>query len=269
MHKLASKIAGWRAELLAAKIEEVSIRELEAHLLDHIDTLINSGVSPEEAFQRAAQHMGDPRMIAREFSLLQRRWVPAFRPARIVLLLLAALVVTLFLLIGAKFSHGKLTLLLAVHVLVTTLAYLTVFATGAIAACALVIGIRRGLREPERQSLGRLIFRLTLTSSIALPIGIMLGMFWAAYNLGRAWAWAPVETGAAFALFSTLLLLLVQLLRVDHQRQCVLATLGAVSLAIGWFGANAVESTAPIAWLCGAFGLAQIVTLRTRPPERC
>jgi ABC-type transport system involved in cytochrome c biogenesis permease subunit len=153
---------------------------------------------------------------------------------------------------------------MAVHVFVTTLAYLTVFATGTIAACALVIGARGNLKESERQGLQWLIFRLTLTSSLSLPIGIVLGMFWAAHNLGRAWAWAPVEAGAAFALFSTLLLLLVQLRKNDDRLWCILATLGAISLAVGWFGANAVTSTAPVAWLCGALSVAQIVTLRIR-----
>ena len=117
--------------------------------------------------------------------------------------------------------------------------------------------------QRERRDLQQLIFRLTVISSVCLPIGLVLGMFWASANLGRAWAWDPKETGAAFVLFSNLLLL-VQLRKVGDRVRCILATLGAAILAIGWFGASAVTSTVPIAWLCGVFAAAQLAMLMLR-----
>jgi hypothetical protein len=267
MPELEKLIADWRANLNRTVADEDIARELEAHLRDHIETLRRAGVSAPSAFEQAARRLGEPGLIAREFSRSRSRWRPESAPEW-VLLLLALAVAALTCLAAARYAEGRMTLVMATHVFAVATGYLIAFANGLIGACALVTAWWRPLTEPERRKLQRTLFRLTAISTVCLPVGMALGMVWAAKNLGRAWAWAPGETGAAFVLFSSLLLLFAQLRRVPDRVRYIIAVIGGVILTIGWVGARAATSV-PITWLCGAFAAAQIAVLLVRsPPPR-
>ena len=263
MPDLETNIAAWRTRLDAALPDQAeTVRELETHLRDHLEKLQRAGVPAGEAFAQAVHRLGESRVIAREFSRLRSSWLPRSWPARAVLLLLATAIATISFFAAARYSVGAMTPLLVAHVLAISTGYLTVLATGIIAAGALVTECRGSVAERDRHDLRQLIFRLTLISSAFLPVGILLGMVWARGALGRAWGWAPVETGAAFILFSTALLLFAQVrLKLDVPTRYVIAVLGAVVLAFAWPVTNAVTATVPIAWLCGAFSVSQIAVL--------
>jgi hypothetical protein len=267
MPDLEAQIAGWRASLERTVADAETIRELEAHLRDHIDALVRSGVPAAAAFEQATRRLGQPQAIAREFSRGRSRWRPE-SPAEWILVLLALNVALVTALLAASYAGGLMSVLLATHVFAVAVGYLSTVASGLIGACALVTAWRRPLMEHERDKLRRILFRLTATSIGCLPIGIALGMFWAAQNLGHAWAWTPLETGAAFVLLSSLLLLLAQLRPVSDFARYWLAVIGGIILAIGWVGANALTNVVPIAWLCGAFALSQIAVLLVRPAAR-
>ena len=59
----------WRAALAArGTLTKDDLDELESHVLDHVDALIEQGVAPAEAYERALAALGDPQAIADEFA---------------------------------------------------------------------------------------------------------------------------------------------------------------------------------------------------------
>jgi hypothetical protein len=72
MPELEQKIATWRARLaheLGGRDDVLD--ELEAHVRDGAESLIQKGVAPEEAFSRVLARFGDARTVGREFRLLK------------------------------------------------------------------------------------------------------------------------------------------------------------------------------------------------------
>jgi len=68
MFDLNEAIAEWRRQMRAAGIRTpMPLDELESHLRDDLDRLIQSGSSPAQAFEAAVQRMGQSRMLKAEF----------------------------------------------------------------------------------------------------------------------------------------------------------------------------------------------------------
>jgi hypothetical protein len=268
MPELERLIADWRATLERTVGRAETIRELEAHLRDHIDALVRSGVPAPVAFEQAVRRLGEPQAIAREFSRARRRWWPE-SAAEWILVILVITVALVTCLLAASYAAGRFPLVLATHVFALMTGYLVVFATGLIAACALVTRSRRAFTELERGKLCRLLFRLTAISSACLPVGIALGMWWAAQNLEHAWSWTRQETGAAFVFASTLLLLLAQLRTLSDRLCHVMAVMAGVTLAVGVFVAGGTTGGMPIGWLWIAvvLSLVTVLLVRSSPPR--
>lgn len=259
MPELEENIAAWRARVNAALPEqEETVRELEEHLREDIETLRRAGMGAEEAFARSVERLGDPTAVAREFGRMGARWLPASRPVLVMLSLVSAVIVTILTLLAWQYHAGKINLLLATHVFTIGSGYLVVCGTGLVGACALVTGWRRSLSARERRELRQLMLRLTLASAVLVSIGMVLGMFWAAENLGRAWSWSPVELGALLVCGSSILSLLAQTCgRLSDRIIVYLTTLGLFVVQYGWYGVNALTPVVPIMWLCLAIFLSQ------------
>ena len=246
-------IAAWRREIMAAMPhQEDAVRELEAHLRDHIGSLLRLGVAPDEAFEQSVRRLGEVHGIAQEFRRIRSRWTPAAWVVSVVLGLLGLLVVTVLVLMGSHYVAGTMSLLLAAHVVVVTTGYLAVLAVGVMGFWALLRSWRETIPEAERTVLRRAIFRLTVANCIVVPAGVGLGMVWAAQNLGSMWSWQRPEIGALLVISATGLLLLVQLRRkFDDRARWLLAAMGGAVVIFGWFGVKAFTSTTPIAWISG------------------
>ncbi|MBO6523456.1 MAG: ABC transporter permease [Balneolaceae bacterium] len=68
MFDLEKKIKNWKQSLRKNReYEDGDIEELESHLRDRIDELIESGASENEAFQNASSEIGDVKKVATEF----------------------------------------------------------------------------------------------------------------------------------------------------------------------------------------------------------
>ncbi len=254
------KIAAWRARMSAALPgQEETVRELEAHLRDHIEAKTRAGaMTPEAAFEEGVKRMGEPRVVAREFARGGMRWFEV-RP-----------MVVIYGLFGAGYAAASAWMiwrcvawraspLMTFHVLVLLGGYLAVIAAGFAGLAMLIAGWRRPSAEREMRALRREVFRLTVAGSGLVPVGIVLGIMWAAQTGPhyRAWSWAPVEIGALSALVSTWLLLWVQMrIKIGHRECAVLAMLGAAVTSIGWF-AKGLTPEASVAWVCGAAIFAQ------------
>lgn len=265
--EVETKIAAWRARMSAALPgQEETVRELEAHLRDHIEVKTHEGMTAEAAFDEGVKRMGEPRAVAREFARGAMRWFEA-RP-----------MVVIYGLFGTGFAGASAWMiwrcvgwhasaLLTVHVLVILGGYLTVLAAGFAGLWTLIAG-RRSSANREVQSLRRQMLRLTVAGSVLVPVGVVLGMIWAAKNPPhhRAWSWEPVEIGALAVLLSTWLLLFVQVrMKLTHRAGAVLAVMAAAVVGVGWF-AKGLAPEWPIAGMCGAaiFGQGAIALWQAR-----
>ena len=69
-NELEAQIAQWRAYLRRRRqaIHAPDVEELEGHLRDQLDALVDAGLSAEEAFLVAVKRMGDLDALSREFA---------------------------------------------------------------------------------------------------------------------------------------------------------------------------------------------------------
>ena len=69
MFNLDQAVAEWRRQMLASGIKSpVPLEELESHLREDVDLQVRSGASPEQAFERALQSIGNPAALKNEFT---------------------------------------------------------------------------------------------------------------------------------------------------------------------------------------------------------
>lgn len=73
MRELENRIAAW-LETMAAELPAETVRELEGHLRDQIEDLVQTGMNSEQAFVRATERLGEGRVLAREFERGGSRW---------------------------------------------------------------------------------------------------------------------------------------------------------------------------------------------------
>jgi hypothetical protein len=72
MPNLEQSIAEWRQQMLAAGIKSpVPLDELEGHLREEIGQRINSGYSPEQAFEMTLKQIGHAKMLKCEFEKIE------------------------------------------------------------------------------------------------------------------------------------------------------------------------------------------------------
>jgi hypothetical protein len=259
MREFEAKIGAWRKAITSALPDQPeTVRELEAHLRDDIAARCRAGVTADTAFELAAQRLGEPRGLAREFARVRAPWWPQSWVLRGILILVTSFGMTLLVMIGSGLSAQRLTPLLGAHVLAATMGYLASFCAGLVGFTALVRAWRRPLTPAQLRELNALMFRLTCVSVALVPIGMVLGMIWARENLGAAWSWQRTEAGAFFVLVATVLLFVVQTsVRVSDWLRFAIALLGATAVAFGMLGARAVTPAVPITWLVLAFAFSQ------------
>lgn len=260
MQELEQKIAAWRKRMsVALPGQDETVRELEAHLRDHIEVQGRHGVPAEVAFEQGVKRLGEPRHLAREFSRTSEPWYAA-RPVVVVYALLGTTVAGLGVLMVQAWLGLGVSALQAMHVMSITTGYLAMVAAGLIGCWTLTSGWLFAPTERDMAAQRRAMFHLTVLGSVATPLGMILGAIWASgSHLHRAWSWAPVEVGALCILISTWLLLLAHF-RVVRQAgilSSVLAILGAAAVGAGWWVAGALTGPVPAAWLCGAVVIAQ------------
>jgi hypothetical protein len=76
MFNLEQSILEWRRQMLAAGVKNPNILdELESHLREDVAHQMQSGASPEQAFQAAVQRVGPAGLLQREFAKLGgKKW---------------------------------------------------------------------------------------------------------------------------------------------------------------------------------------------------
>lgn len=118
--------------------------------------------------------------------------------------------------------------------------YSSVVFAGVVASYHLVarfFGFGQGEKGLKAGSCG--VYRILLVALFFCFLGTMLGGIWADMSWGRFWGWDPKENGALMTLLWCSCTLHARLLHVcSCQGFLVLASLGNIVAAWGWFGVN-------------------------------
>ncbi len=267
MSELEAKIAAWRKTMSAA-LPRDTVRELEEHLREQVAALQSEGLGADAAFARAVERVGDVKELVREFERMDRRWLPASKAVLVVLTLTVGLVAISWGLAAVQYHARAVPLLSLTHGLMIWTGYLIVVGMGLVGACALVSSLLRTSSAWERARLQRLLFALTLASSVFVVVGIFTGRLWGGENpMPRSVL--KQELGAVLVASTTLLSLVAQ--RFERRSHKTLAGLAALGIYLTQFFCYGIEARTvmPIVWLCMALYLTQvaIVVLNYRARE--
>jgi len=238
MFDLEERIRHWRqaqAHALGGRAEVLD--ELESHLREEVQRLVAAGQTPASAWETALARLGDPRQLAAEFGKVPAAGALGWLPARVVVALLALLGLGLAWVIGTNLLQGQFGVLLASHVFTIVLGYSTIFAVGFLAVWALLSRVVAGTAARQGEGFRNAAVALAATGLVLTAVGVVLGGWWAADNLGRFWGWDPKEIGGLSVLvWNAVLLLWLRYRPAAVLAGMVLAGVGNVIVSLSWFG---------------------------------
>jgi len=108
MFSLDQAIAQWRRQMRSAGLKRRDLlAELENHLREDIDTLMQAGLEPRQAFGAAVARMGEPEVVCAEFAKVRISHTSS--PSQLIRVLCGAsafpvLLVALWTLLSLEFS---------------------------------------------------------------------------------------------------------------------------------------------------------------------
>ncbi|HTD85108.1 MAG TPA: cytochrome c biogenesis protein CcsA [Candidatus Binatia bacterium] len=248
MRDLEKQIADWRRSIAdASKHRPETLNELETHLRDEIDRLIQAGTPAEDAFTVAFTTLGSPAALCAEFDKLEQLRRAKWKPATFAQWACIAIAVLFALALVPRIGHGRMTLLLASHVLTVSVGYVMMFIIGGLAICHVLADWFQRTSSSQTYALRRTIFQLATISAVLTAIGILLGMMWAKHNWSRYWAWDPKETGAVIVLVCATFTMGVRWFRpASHNALVIMGILGNIGTGWGWLGANTFGHISPL-----------------------
>jgi hypothetical protein len=241
MFDLEEQIAKWRrtaADALGNRPEVID--ELESHLRDDVQRLVQSGQSAEAAWETAVTRLGATKQLAAEFAKVPP--TPAFwLPARRIPIGVFALSTGLGTLIAVSDLECTypIGLLLVSHIFAMAAGCVTIFAIGALAAWSILTRAISGWDALQANAVRSSDWKLTLAGLILTVIGFLLGGLWAHDNLGRFWDWDQREVGELSVMaWYCLMLLCLRFCRVGGSAEMVIGVAGSVVACMSMFGAS-------------------------------
>ena len=237
MHNLEKSIAAWREAMTVSRnVSLETVDELETHLREHMEQLVRSGMTESDAFERAVSQLGGASMITSEFQKLDSTtWLPV----KVVTGVGVTSALGFAILLIARFDAGRISLLLASHVLMVTIGYMTTFLVGALGICFVAQRCLSDFSPIRMSSLARVTFVLGSVAAVLSAAGVILGMVWAKAEWGRYWAWDKKEIGAFVVIIWQLCFLFAHRFACHTARGIlVLSVLGNIVVSLGWFVPN-------------------------------
>jgi hypothetical protein len=236
------RIAEWR--LAMAKHfhgrEEV-LDELESHLRDEVEHLIEGNGTPEQALWTAMSRLGRAEEIAKEFAKVPAPLAP-WLPVRLVWIGGAVGAAWLARPLTPRFASGGLDALLAVHRIAVMLGYLATLLVGSLAICFLLTRLFHDLNNGQIRSLKRSTAALSALAATLTGGGIAIGCFCPYEKHGWFWGLNAHEVGGLLILLWNIAMLLHILRRQRGGPAMMLpGILGNIVVLLGWFGAAFVE----------------------------
>jgi len=239
MSELERSLEQWRRTLAGSPgLTADAIAELESHLREEVQRLLETGVEPERAVALAVEKLGTPQALAREFTKVAPEPIAPWWPMRVVVGAAALLALLLVALLIARCLNGSMEVLLAVHVGAVTIGYSLSFVAAVLALCYIVQRTVRDLLPEQTRGLARGLYILTWIAAATTGVGVLLGAVWAQEHLGRWWGWDAKETGGAIVLGWDVLMVLFLRRRAGKEEDAILLGLvGSVFVCLAWFGA--------------------------------
>lgn len=183
MLELEKSIEEWRKGM-SGRLSAETIDELESHLRDAVAELVQRGLAPMQAYERAAKELISMSGLAREFEKMdQGMWLPLKFVIGVELLGIAAGVITLIM----NLDSPGMKFLLASHVVLVTLGYSTTFLIGALAICYVGQHSFSGFPRLRMRALARASFAFGCVAAVMTIGAVVLGSFWANAAWGRYW----------------------------------------------------------------------------------
>ena len=257
MPDLETQITGWRQIMSRATgAREKVLDELEEHLREEVARLVGAGTSLDEAFAMASKKLGTPSDVVAEFNKLTAApavWMPV-RIARMFAASTAAALVA-----AAAIVSQRRGILLASHNWCVTLGYVLMFIMGGVGICQVCAHWLGEPSAPQKKSLIGAMIQFANVSALLTGVGVLLGMFWAKENWGRYWAWDPKETGAFLVLSWAILISAIGWVKRRASTIAIIAILGNVVTAWGWFGANGKSSGLSYNVIVVSFAISQVL----------
>ena len=238
MPDIERRIADWRRALAetAGCTDEV-LDELESHLREEVQRLVQTGEPEERALDLALSRLGPPQALAAEFAKLAPSRAATWLPVRLANGVLLALAAALVGYCAGRLQDGRLGLLLASHVVAVTLGYGTTLLVGGLAFCYVAARSYHPPRPAQLGALARAVLVMTGLALAATTLGVFLGGVWAKDNLGRFWGWDLKETGGAIVLaWDGIMILFCWRRPAAIHAAMLLAFAGNVVVAAAWFG---------------------------------
>lgn len=238
MPDIERRIADWRRALAeTAGCDNEVIDELESHLRDEMQRLVQAGQPEERAFDLALFRLGPPQALGAEFAKLARDASATWLPVRLAGGALLVLAVALVSYCVGRWQDGRLNLLLASHVVAVTLGYCATLLLGVVACCHVATRSFRAPPPARTRGLTRAVLIMTSLALAVTALGVFLGGVWAKDNLGRFWGWDPKETGGLIVLgWNAIMILFCWRRPAAAHVAMLLAVAGNVVVAAAWFG---------------------------------
>ena len=259
MPDLESFLSQWRQTLLAApNLTAETLDELESHLRERVAQLVHSGLPEAEACQRAAAELGSPETIATEFGKLHALpWLPAKIMSGLGVAL-ALVLATVFL--GRPFTQPGADTLLAVLVFTVSVGSPATILLGVLGACFVLQRAYSGFSPRRLAPLSRVSLAFGTVGAVFTAIGIILAMFWARREWGRAWDWDAKEIGAfCVIVWMSAFLIAHAFRRVTTRALLVASVLGSNVVLLGWLGGNLAAESHAYGRLNAAWLLAPVI----------
>src|SRR5260221_4302960 len=235
MRELEQLIAEWRETITTTPcVARETVDELENHLRETVDQLVQSGMTETAAFWNAVTQIGPTTEIASEFKKLDQ---PIWFPVKLAIGIGFVVTIALAIYLASGLGSHRFTFLLASHIFAVTLGYTTAFLIGGLGICFVCqrcFSDFSGLRL-----LRRVTFLLGSLAAGLTAVGIVLGAVWAKAEWGRYWDWDAKETGGLIVLIWLLLFTAAHWWRGTATRVLLLlGIVGNIVVRLAWFGTN-------------------------------
>lgn len=241
MPDLENKIATWRRQMAAGGITTPAVLdELESHLREGLRARLAAGDSEQQAFESAVAGIGNPKAVRSEFNKIGS---PMCLPVKIGASLWAGLAILMTFLFIRQLFAGRLSTLLAAHVITLTAGYGAIYLIGGL-ALYYVYSQWFGKSSPAmQQSLERAVRRFTGISMGLVLVGFALGMVWSKQNRGFYWGNSSREIGVlCVSVWLVILWAIQNLSKVNISTRMLACVGGNVIVSLAWFGAQIVAN---------------------------
>jgi hypothetical protein len=228
MSDLETRIAEWRRSLAVALGSDEIVDELESHLRDEIDQLLQTGYLPDAALTAAQAKLGQPTDLAAEYAraVSPEVWLPISFGVPLFILLFGYLAVER---IALAIVHGYL--LEGLCTIMCGAGRAVGLYTGVLGLCYFLCRLMRPISLGQRQSLRRSLLVANAGATLLLLIGVALsGM--SALQRGGAIGGLVTANSLSLLWFATL----TGMVWTNPNRLHLWVLLGVLTISINFWG---------------------------------